>query len=560
MSNFVEVYVAAFEQYSGRIVDLDDIVQATVTANLATSSGYMGEAAISRSTRKDRSRDPLYNQLKMYAELFRSLGWLRSIEDSALNYTFTLLGEQVVAAERRWRPLLGETVLGIAYPSHVLNIRSDHNIRPFAAILRTMLACNDGLSRDEIIVGPLSATTDRSNADMVTLSEKIMALREAPAAIKKALEILKNQRGIKINTLKNYTRWPLAVMRDLRWTAKDFEGYRRSEKSFEVHRLTPLGKEQAQRLEHSVDLRVDQVDRLPFDQKRALSHHAHFTMMERAGFDLSSVANQLRKIEGTQRQALHALGVELDRPLLFSPFQSLSIADSTAIFPNPAIAPAERPDDAVLDGPDVGRGSRDHLFVAPTFVASNSEAEESELDDLKAELRAFRAAHPTLYIAAQAFAESRRTDTQTQFYPLISHLLQLLGFKSDYSRAGVNYQRWDAVVWLDELAVPIEIKSPTEELFLSTKAVRQAIENKVILLARGGLDTEPELTSLIVGYQIPNERGDMSTLIDDIHTTFGFNIGALDLRTLGLLAMRAVTEAVSIDEGQLSHLKGYLNV
>ena len=51
----------------------------------------------------------------------------------------------------------------------------------------------------------------------------------------------------------------------------------------------------------------------------------------------------------------------------------------------------------------------------------------------------------------------------------------------------------------------------------------------------------------------------MSTLIDDIHAAFGFNIGVLDLRTLGLLAMRAVTESVSIDEGQLSHLMGFLN-
>ncbi|MES2143060.1 MAG: hypothetical protein V4516_01585 [Pseudomonadota bacterium] len=37
---------------------------------------YMGEEAVARSTRADRSRDPLYNQLKMYAELFRTLGWL----------------------------------------------------------------------------------------------------------------------------------------------------------------------------------------------------------------------------------------------------------------------------------------------------------------------------------------------------------------------------------------------------------------------------------------------------------------------------------------------------
>lgn len=124
----------------------------------------------------------------------------------------------------------------------------------------------------------------------------------------------------------------------------------------------------------------------------------------------------------------------------------------------------------------------------------------------------------------------------------------------------MNYQRWDASVTLSGYTAPIEIKSPTEELYVSTKAVRQAIENKVVLLARRGLPTTAELTSLIVGYQIPNERGDLSTLIEDVHTAFGFNIGVLDLRTLASLAIRSITDSVSIDEEQLSFLKGFLDV
>ena len=119
IANFVFVYTAAFERLQGQIVTLDDIVAATVEANLATSSGYIGSEAIARSTRTDRSRDPLYNQLKMYAELFRALGWLHPTENSALNYTFTLLGRQVVAAGQYYLPLLEETVLGISYPSHI---------------------------------------------------------------------------------------------------------------------------------------------------------------------------------------------------------------------------------------------------------------------------------------------------------------------------------------------------------------------------------------------------------------------------------------------------------
>ena len=560
MANFVAVYKAAFKRYRGQVVKLDDMVQATVEANLATSSGYMGKEAIARSTRKDRSRDPLYNLLKMYAELFRSLGWLRSTESSALNYTFTLLGGQVVAADRHWRSLLGETVLGIVYPSHAIELRGDHDIRPFATILSTMLACNDGLSRDEMIVGPLSASSDRSKADMADIAAKVMELREEPAAIKGALNELKEARGIQINTLQNYTRWPLAVLRDLRWTERDREPYRRSSKTFDIHRLTALGKERANSLKEAVDLRADQVDQLSSGQKRALSRHAHFSMMERTGFDVSSVAEQLQRDEETRREALRKLRLPEDKPILFSPFQTLSIADLSEIFPQPEAAPAERSMQEVIDGTNVGRGTRDHLFVAPTFVASKTEAEGVDLTALKAELQSLRNVHLSADAAAQAFAHSRRGNTKTQFYPLVTHLLQLIGFPSHCSRNGVNYQRWDAYVWLHGLAVPIEIKSPTEELSLSTKAIRQAIENKVILLARGGMETHRELSTLIVGYQIPNERAEMSMLIDDVYAAFGFRIGVLDLHTLAYVAIKAVTELVSIDEKQLSHLKGFLDV
>ena len=560
IANFVAVYKASFKRYRGQVVRLDDMVRSTVEANLATSSGYMGKEAIARSTRKNRSLDPLYNQLKMYAELFRSLGWLRSTESSALNYTFTLLGEQVVAADRHWRSLLGETVLGIVYPNHAIKLSGDHDIRPFVAILSTMLACNDGLSRDEMIIGPLSASSDRSEADMADIAAKVMGLREEPAAIKGALDELKEERGIQIDTLRNYTRWPLAVLRDLGWTERDREPYRRNNKTFDIHRLTALGKERAHGLKGAVDLRVDQVDRLSASQKHALSRHAHFSMMERTGFDVSSVTEQLQRDEETRREALRKLRLPENKPILFSPFQTLSIADLSEIFPQPAAAPAERSMQEVIDGTNVGRGPRDHLFVEPTFVASKTEAEGVDLTALKAELRSLRNAHLSADAAAQAFTHSRRENTEKQFYPLVTHLLQLMGFPSYCSRKGVNYQRSDAYVWLHGLAMPIEIKSPAEELSLSTKAIRQAIENKVILLARDELKTERELSTLIVGYQIPNERAEMSMLIDDVYAAFGFRIGVLDLRTLAYMATKAVTELVSIDDKQLSHLKGFLDV
>jgi hypothetical protein len=52
----------------------------------------------------------------------------------------------------------------------------------------------------------------------------------------------------------------------------------------------------------------------------------------------------------------------------------------------------------------------------------------------------------------------------------------------------------------------------------------------------------------------------MSTLIDDIFQTYGYPIGVIDLRSLAVLGMRAVSEDVTISVKQLTTLRGYLNV
>ena len=356
ITNFVAVFNAAFEELDGQLFDLDAMVAAVVRENLATSSGHVGEEAISRSTRQDRARDPLYNQLKMYSELYRALGWIHSTEQSTLNFTFTLLGRQVIAAGQHYRPLLQETVLGIAYPSRVLDVRGDYIQRPFAFLLSTMLACDNALSRDEMIVGPLSAESDQSHdavADMATL---IQPMRESPEATKDALDGVATQQGIQVNTLWNYTRWPIAIMRHLGWTQKGRRMFKNGGKSFEVHELTERGQQVANWVRGATDLRYEQIaphrgeneqkslwdavdqspdrkNRLSVKEMTAVSVHSHYRMLERAGFELESVVPVLEEQEQVLTQVLAKLNLELGRPLLFSPFQSLSIPDITEGFP-----------------------------------------------------------------------------------------------------------------------------------------------------------------------------------------------------------------------------------
>ena len=561
IENFVSVYGAAFERLNGRTVGLDDIVAAVVAANLATSSGYMGEQAVARSTRADRSRDPLYNQLKMYAELFRTLGWLHPTPQSALKFTFTLLGEQIVAAGRDFGPLLEECVMGIVYPTPILTVRGDFDLRPFAFILRVMAACNGHLSRDEMIVGPLSAATDRGKSDLDTVAATVEAVRTSAARIKGAVEAVSRARDIQVNTLKNYTRWPIALLRDLGWTKQGWARFRDG-REYETLYLTDKGQALAERVNGSVDLRVDDVARLASEDRKALAVVAHFRMLERSGFDIAPVEQRISEAEAIAAPTLERLGSD-GFNLLFSPFQSLSLSEIAVVFPARTQTSlldegAGRAAVAVAVESD-GRDDHSHLYVPPVMVTAERISVGGP-DALRTELIDFLKAYDKIELAAEAFAENHAWDTQPVFYPLVTHMFQILGFDSNHSRAGVNYQRWDAYVMVDGYALPVEIKSPTEEIVLSTKAVRQALENKVILLSRGGLATRPELASLIVGNRLPNERGDMSNLIDDVFKAFKLRLGVIDLTTLAYLVLRAIRDDVTIDAVQLSQLRGFLNV
>lgn len=557
IDNFIRVYGSAFDRLSGYTVNLDDIVDAVVSANLATSSGYMGAKAVARSTRQDRSRDPLYNQLKMYAELFRTLGWLHPTPKSALKFTFTLLGEQLVAAGRSYWPLLEECILGIAYPTHILAVKGNFHLRPFAFILRVMVPLGGYISRDEIIIGPLSAASDRASNALDQVVTAIDAARKSQAKTDAALKAVAVAKNTQVNTLHNYTRWPIAVLRDSGWVETANASYRDGRK-YRVWSLTEKGRSVAMRVESALDLRLADVETLSADQRNALALIAHYQMLDRAGFDITPMRDRLKSARAVIRPFLDVRGVT-GHNLLFSPFQSLSLSDIAAVLPDQASAPQiARPETEVGEN-RVGRDDRSHLFVAPHMVDA-AQRNEPAAEAVRAELSELLERHGTAVGAASTFAKAHAGDTQADFYPLVTYLFQLLGYQSDYSRAGVNYQRWDACVWVGTDALPVEIKSPTEELYLSTKAVRQALENKIILLARGGLETRRELTSLVIGNRLPNERGDMSNLIDNVFAAYGLRLGVIDLQSLAHLALRCIVEGVTVDATQLSQLRGFLDV
>jgi hypothetical protein len=162
--------------------------------------------------------------------------------------------------------------------------------------------------------------------------------------------------------------------------------------------------------------------------------------------------------------------------------------------------------------------------------------------------------------AVELITEGLAKTNKDKFYPFVAGLFRALGYDCRHSRVGVNYERWDALIVDKNNSIPIEIKSPGEEEFISVKAVRQALENKIILMARKAFPTRPETTSLAVGYNLPNNRSEVVSLISDIYKAFNVVIGVIDTRSLLRLVAASILEGKKHNPSDLVHLQGIINV
>lgn len=145
------------------------------------------------------------------------------------------------------------------------------------------------------------------------------------------------------------------------------------------------------------------------------------------------------------------------------------------------------------------------------------------------------------------------------FYPLIGSILNYLNFKCKVSRNGTNYERYDAII-TDYPAIPIEIKSPGEEVNISVKAIRQALENKITLLSRKNYKTDWNTSTLVIGYSSPNNRAEVNQLIRDIKVTYNISIGVVDFKSLLEILINKVLNKKSISRKELNELEGIIKI
>lgn len=548
---FMELYSALSPQGT---FNLDDMSRTLVNRNLATSSGYMGAEALARSTRPDRSRDPLYNQSKMYSELYKLLGWLHPIPDSALQFRFTLLGAHVPAATRDHKALLIESILGIVFPNPILGTKGNYTLRPFPTILRAADDLGGLICRDEIIAGPLSLENDREADLFSEMVNDLRTVRGEWRALCARLDTISRDTGINLNTMGNYTRFPIAILKWSEWFSieRNREEYGRP---IPFLRLTSKGASLLRSVNAKTDIRYGDLQGLDDKLVGAIARLGFHQMLARAGFDVDPVREQLE-------QDSRRVGEWLDSPhpeILFSPFQDLPPQLCDEILP--LVQGAQTVPSGPLAGAVISQPRAPALAITRVGLYSSARRrDEQERDGLVDLLTQARREAGSPDAAAQIVAEKYAASMLREFYPFVAEVFRLLGYDCEHSRAGVNYQRWDAFIQDSERSIPIEIKSPTEEEYLSPKSIRQALENKVVLISRGQFPTTRETTSLAVGYRLPNDRSDVNLLVQDIYTAFQIRIGVIDIVSLLKIAVAEVTEGKDHDREALMHLFGIVDV
>lgn len=142
------------------------------------------------------------------------------------------------------------------------------------------------------------------------------------------------------------------------------------------------------------------------------------------------------------------------------------------------------------------------------------------------------------------------------FYPMIGKIFGLLGYNASVTRDGDTNNRSDAFLEDTTHSIPIEIKSPTEVEYVNNKSIRQALENKIILLSRKFHPTTRETTSLALGFTYPADRSGVFDLVEDIYNAYGLNIGVMSFEDLLRILWDAVIEDIPFDKVRITFLKG----
>lgn len=551
---FIEIFKRTYGVLSSKkYFSLYDMELAMINNYLVSSEGFTGMKAFELSLREDSSRDPIYNQAKMYAELYRMLGWYSSSKEKSLIFTITELGKYVAESNVDNRLIFRESIMGMADENEVIEKKDGLEMRPFKYFLNVANLLGGKICKLELIYGPYRYPDSK-------IKNAVDAILEVRGNIRKLLLNINNfsiESKISKNTMENYTRFPISTLDYLGWfnKKKSSELYPGS-KNMVVMNLTDIGKKDMELYNSLKDIRIDEFNNCSTRIKIAIVRLSFYQQLKRMGIiDVEynfDVEKELRIISDEFNGQTE---------LLFSPYQMLnndyvdSVLSITKDYSSDAV-PIEKKD--LLESIDSFNKITDEYVNSISLCTSfYKETDSDKQTEIYKQIMLLKNLPEDEII--KELMEKYRTANKDIFYPLIGDIFNILGFDCRVSRNGTNYERYDAIIVSDK-SMPIEIKSPGEEQNISVKAVRQALENKIILLSRKNFDTLWETTSLVVGYLPPNNRAEVLTLIDDINNTFDVKIAIFDFCTLLKLLINKILYNRVIIDNEIYELKGLVAI
>lgn len=552
-----ELYENLREQKS---FTLEDMAIVIAKGKLMTAYGYAGDNAIELSVNKSNDSESMNSALmnaKMYAEVFRMLGWVTPLGERSYPLVFTYLGIHMATAtdEDVKAKLYEQCVLGINNPTELTaRMTYTEKVRFFKCALRTMIDLDGIMYKHELCIGPMSVNDEDEVAYQNMLS-KIRALRGDYSRLDAAFKDLAKSLGMKTTPVDNCTRLPIAFMKACGWV-ESVSNKTLYNKSLNCLRITDHGREVYENVKDMIDIRIEVFKDYEEHQRKALIRLGTYAMLLRSGYDLESASDQIKADKETCKDILH------EQKILFSPCQTIKRNEvETALGINLAQGNERGHTFSEIKGDNV----ESHTYAVRKFsLNKDMEAAYELLKDpedeefLELVLKLKNDGKNSRQIVDYLF-DYYKTATQTNFYPLIATLFKIMGYQCSFSRPGDNGSRWDAIIEDDERSIPIEIKSPTEVAVLSIKAIRQALENKIVLLSRETFKTKPEVTSLAVGYGMPGNRTDINDLINYIKETYGYSIGMIDFRTMLSVAISILIDRKGFAKEELYSLEGLMH-
>ncbi len=544
--------------------NLGDMERVMAETSLVTAYGYAGNQALAITSKRSDSLNSTKMNMKMYAEVFRMLGWIAPANrQKSYPVSFTLIGACAGNSSFEGAASLAEEALmGFVNPAEINhNVKYTEQVRFYPLVLRTLRELDGIMYKHELCLGPMSCD-DNDEESIEAMIARLKSLRGDYSRLFDAFGDLAEELNMTRQSVDNSTRLPIGLLSGLGWIENGIKNKTLYNKSLTCFRISEKGSARLDEYLAMADLRLDGFHSLEPDHKEPAIRVGAYSMLERAGFDVESVS----EVREADADALESL---LDgKDLVFSPYQTLwPDTVNAALGYAPENTNVEIVQQAAEDAADEiheVRSSLDSAVLDATAFKHSSEGSEAterqSLTTLRAQIDSAITSTDSVKAATDLLFDAHINDKQGEFYPLIADLFTILGLDCSESREGDNGARWDALIKDDTNSIPIEIKSPTEELHLSLKAVRQALENKVILLSRRTYPTRQDTTSLVVGYELPNARAEVTKLINDIDRTYNIRIGVIGLRALFTMAVSAISNNQTLEAVKLNNLKGILNV